>query len=139
MKWFWYAVITMFIWGVIPIFEKLGLGHSQPIGALMYRCLGAMLGFVLLIIWKTQEFKTAFSQLPQGWYFLVIGGLFGAVVGNLFYYYALKEGEVSRVVPIAGSFPIISFLIGVLFFHDSLTLTKFFGLLMVIMGIVFLR
>lgn len=139
MTWFVYALITMVIWGLIPVVEKWGLINMQPIVALMYRCVGAVLGFILIIIWKTNEFKEAFSYLHKGWYFLVIGGLFGAVIGNLFYYYALKEGEVSRVVPIAGSFPVMSFILGVLIFHDSLTLTKVLGLFLVVGGIILLR
>ena len=63
----------------------------------------------------------------------------GAIVGNICYYHALKTGEVSKVVPIAGSFPLISFILGLLFFSETITPAKLCGVVCIILGVALLR
>jgi len=47
----------------------------------------------------------------------------------------LKEGEVSRVVPVSGAYPLISFIPGVLILGEKLTAVKSAGLLCVGTGV----
>ena len=56
---FFLALITAGIWGIVPILEKTGLQTSHPLAGLFYRCIGVMLGFVILLIFflKPTEIK----------------------------------------------------------------------------------
>ena len=56
-----------------------------------------------------------------------------------FFYNALKTGEASKIVPIAGTYPLVSFLIGIIFLGESFTFVKAAGVMFVIAGLFLLR
>ncbi|MFC1805193.1 EamA family transporter, partial [Candidatus Omnitrophota bacterium] len=59
--------------------------------------------------------------------------------GQICFYHALKSAEASRIVPIAGSFPLVAFILGVLFLSETVTPLKLGGVLLVTLGIWALR
>lgn len=134
-----WAIITALVWGAVPIIEKTGLRHLDVWPAMFFRCMGAMIGLFLLPLVKFPDIRQAFAQGAPGWYYCVLGGFMGAVVGNVCYYHALKAGQVSKVVPIAGAFPLISFILGLLFFSETLTPAKTAGVVCIVMGVALLR
>lgn len=135
---FW-AIITALVWGAVPIIEKTGLRTLPVWPAMFFRTLGAMIGIFLLPLLKFNDIRTTISAGAPGWYYCVLGGFMGAIVGNICYYHALKSGEVSKVVPIAGAFPLISFILGLLFFSETVTPAKLAGVLCIVMGVALLR
>jgi len=66
--------------------------------------------------------------------YLYLAGLFLAV-GILAYYRALSLGPVSAVVPVFGTFLVISSVVGILFLNESLTLRKVAGIGCAMLGI----
>lgn len=71
--------------------------------------------------------------------FISLEGIFASLIGHFAYYYALKLGEVSKIVPITSAFPIITVLIAVIFLAEKITIFKGSGILLIIAGIVLLR
>ena len=55
------------------------------------------------------------------------------------YFKALKYSESSRVVPIAGTYPLIALITSIIFLKEELTLAKAIGTLLVVVGIFLLR
>lgn len=139
MKPYLYAILCAFTWGCVPIIEKLGLAKMSVWQGLFFRCTGVLVGLILLTLFKYSEVKEVLFNLPQRWYFIPIAGILASFVGQIFFYSAIKTGEVSRVVPISGSYPLISFLIGVLLFGEKLTLAKAGGLSLVVLGVTLLK
>jgi transporter family protein len=135
---FWLAVMTAVIWGIVPLFEKTGLSKLTPLTGLFYRCFGVVLGLVLLGIFfvKPAEIKSAdFKSVC----FLIIAGFLASVAAQVLFYNALKVGEVSRTTLVAGSYPLITFILGILIFGESVTPFKILGAAAVIMGLWFLK
>jgi len=62
-----------------------------------------------------------------------------SILGQIFFYNALKTGEASKVVPIAGIYPLVAFLVGIIFLGESFTLMKATGVTFVILGLFLLR
>lgn len=139
MKPFFWAVLTALIWGCVPIFEKLGLEKIPVWVGIFYRCLGVILGALVLFAFKYPEIKAAFSNAPINILFVFIGGFLASFVGQVCFYFALKNGEASRVVPVAATYPLISFVLGIIFLSEKVTLTKVSGILFVLLGIFFLK
>ena len=139
MKPFYWALLSALTWGCAPILEKIGLVKIPVFTGIFYRCLGVILGALILVLFKFDVFKESIVQWPQGWGFLVAGGLLASVVGQIFFYHALKDGEASLVVPLAATYPLISFLLGILFLGEKVTLAKSFGLVFVLLGIFLLK
>lgn len=132
MKSIIFAIITAFIWGIVPVLEKLGLNKINPWVGLFYRCLGVSLGMVVLGLFFLKELKTV---NPNKIAFLILGGLLASVIGQIFFYISLKASDVSKIVPIVGSYPLISFLLGIILLGENLTLNKTVAIVLIILGI----
>ncbi|MBF0385032.1 MAG: EamA family transporter [Candidatus Omnitrophica bacterium] len=139
MKSFHWALLTVIIWGFVPFLEKIGLNKLPVMTALFFRCMGVMVGISALMLFKLPEVKQALTNPPSGWHYVAIGGLLASVIGQIFFYNALKTGDVSKVTPMAGSFPLVTFLLGVLILKEALTLNKAFGVLFIIIGVFLLN
>lgn len=131
---FKWAIMTACIWGVVPILEKIGIGKVTPYVGLFYRCIGVMLGMILLGIYlvKPHEFKTIDAK---SLFFLIAAGFLANFVGQLLFFHGLKAGQVSTFVPIAGSFPLVSFILGVVLLGEAITPMKVGGAALIILGI----
>jgi transporter family protein len=87
---------------------------------------------VAVVLYQGQSVATYLGH-PKAPY-LYLAGLFLAV-GILAYYRALSLGPVSAVVPIFGTFLVISSAMGVLFLSESLTARKVAGIGCAMLGI----
>ncbi len=114
------ALITAFCWGVGGFFEKKGLllGNLPPITGIFIRSfiaalvLGAV-GFSKLNVIKTAGFKALAIMV-------VFRGVMAGSLGMLFFYKAIKAGELSRVMPIAFTSPLFGALAGIIFLENLL-------------------
>ncbi len=137
MNWFSWAVVTALIWGVVPLLEKVGLTKIPPMIGLFYRCFGVVLGFMMLgFILKTQQVKVADVR---GALFLVLGGFLASFLAQICFYHSLQLGEMSRVVPISASYPLIAFILGVVVLGEPLSFLKVLGAVLVVAGICVLK
>ena len=139
MKPYYWALLAALTWGCVPLLEKLGLMKMPVFAGLFYRCLGVVVGMIILFVVRSEEIKYSFSMSSMGWLFLVAGGFLASVIGQIFFYSALKDGEISQVVTIGASYPLISFLLGVLFLGEKLTIGKLGGLGFVVLGVLLLK
>ena len=82
---------------------------------------------------------TAFAKTDlRSVIYVILGGVFGVLFAQYFYFRALEYGEVGRVMPIVGSFPVIAFLFSVLVFGEAATATKLAGIILVVVGVILL-
>ncbi|MCM8756766.1 MAG: EamA family transporter, partial [Candidatus Omnitrophica bacterium] len=109
MAGFWWALIAALIWGLVPLIEKLGLGRVDPILGLFYRCVGVSIGLIFLLIFILKPSQIKSIDLKSS-LLLISGGLLASFIGQIAFYKALKTGDISKIVPIAGSYPFISFI-----------------------------
>ncbi|NQV04490.1 MAG: EamA family transporter, partial [Candidatus Omnitrophica bacterium] len=72
-------------------------------------------------------------------FLLVLGGFMASILGQIFFYNALKAGEASKVVPIAGIYPLVAFFLGVIFLGECFTIVKVCGVIFVVLGLFLLR
>ena len=140
MKPFYWALLAALTWGCVPIFEKLGLAKVSALPGLFYRSMGVLLGAVILLVVQFQQIKEAAGNGSWSnlWY-LMIGGFLASVIGQIFFYNALKYGEASQVVPLAGVYPLISFILGLIFLGEHFTMAKVVGLAFVMIGVILLK
>ncbi|MFC1508059.1 EamA family transporter [Candidatus Omnitrophota bacterium] len=139
MKAFYFALITAVIWGIVPILEKMGVSRIMPLAGIFIRSCGVLIGISILAIFNTQAVRVALKADPRTIFLLVTGGFMASIVGQIFFYNALKTGEASKVVPVAGIYPLVSFFLGVIFLGESFTIVKGAGLLFILLGLYLLR
>ena len=70
--------------------------------------------------------------------YVILGGVFGVLFAQYFYFRALEHGEVGRVMPIVGSFPVIAFLFSALFSEKRSPSSKLAGIILVVVGVILL-
>jgi len=135
---FLFAVLTMILWGIAPVFGKLGLGKLEPYMALTIRSL--TISGILLIYGIATGKVGALGRidLASGG-LIMLEGILGSLVGHLMYFYALKYGEASRMVPITAAFPVVTFLIGILFLGEKFSWDKLLGAALIIAGVLIIK
>jgi bacterial/archaeal transporter family protein len=139
MKPFYFAILAALVWGIAPIVEKAGIARIEPMVGVMIRSFGVMIGAIALAIFNSHLLKSAFRADQKTIILLLMGGIIASILGQIFFYNALKHGEVSKMVPIAATYPLVSFLLGLLFFGENFTIAKGLGIGFVILGVFLLR
>jgi transporter family protein len=138
MNWFIFALIAALLWGIAPIFAKIGLIKTDPLTALTIRTSGVAAALVLINILggKIPALKSA---APRTWLFLVAEGLCASFLGHYAYLFALKYGKASIVTPITAAYPIITILLGTVLLREHLTPGKIAGGLLITAGVFFIK
>jgi transporter family protein len=138
MNYIIFALLAAFFFGLAPIFGKLGLEGVNPVLALSIRSFiitGVMLVWLLL----NTDISPVTSVSTKTWLLIGLEGICAALIGQLLYYYALKSGDPSIVVPLIATFPLFTFILATTFLGDKITLTKVGGLAFILMGIFLIR
>ena len=94
---------------------------------------GLLLVATIGVVLYEGQSVTAYLGHPKAPY-LYLAGIFLAI-GILAYSRALSLGPVSAVVPVFGTFLVISSVVGILFLNESLTLRKVAGIGCAMLGI----
>ena len=132
------AITTLIFWGIAPILGKLGLAKISPYTALAIRSF--VVAFIMIIILLVRgDFKELVQVDLKSAIFIGLEGIFASLIGHFAYYYALKLGETSKVVPIAGAYSLITVLAAVIFLSEKITLIKGTGIVLIQGGVFLLR
>lgn len=138
MEAFFFALLTAFIWGLVPFLEKIGLSSVDPTAAYLVRCLGVFLGAIIVICF-TPQLPSIGKIGVKSTIFLILAGILAGFVAQVVFYKALKMGEISRIVLITSSYPIFTFLMGWLFLGEEVTVPKVMGMLLIMGGLYLLK
>ncbi|MFC1807504.1 EamA family transporter [Candidatus Omnitrophota bacterium] len=131
---FFYALIVMFCWGLAPIFAKTGLAKLPPLTAIVFRNTFIAIMFITVFLMSGKA-KTLFTSDIRGVSLILVEAVLAGLIGQYFYYKAVKVWEASRVVPIVGAYPLVSFIIAVFFLSEKITLAKSAGAILVVIGV----
>lgn len=137
MTWL-FVILTVLLWGSAPIFEKIGLSKASPYQAIIIRSL-VITSLVLLGALVGGRLSSAFKLDAKTLVFVIIGGLFAGLLGQLTYFMALRRSEASKVVPLTAAFPLVTAILGVVVLKESFSIEKLIGVLLVIIGAMLLR
>jgi transporter family protein len=135
---FVFALATMICWGTAPLFGKAAMLRIDPWMGLAMRSF--IISFIMLI-WAvaTGQIHRLFRVEPAIWALICWEGILASLLGHLAYFYAIKYGTISRVVPIASAFPMVALLGGVLLFSERISWERVVGAIMIIAGIIIVR
>ncbi|MBF0216307.1 MAG: EamA family transporter [Candidatus Omnitrophica bacterium] len=135
---FSWAIVTVCIWGVVPIIEKHALTNTAPLVGVFFRSMGVVIGLIFFGLFairpgdlKSVDIKTVLL--------LMLAGVLASLVAQITFYNALKLGEVSRITPLCGTYYLITFVLGVFLLGESITVPKVCGVLLIAGGAWLLR
>jgi len=139
MSAFHWSILTACVWGIAPLLEKIGLAKTTPLAGVFLRSIGVVVGIIVFLIFRFDIARQAFTIKPMNALYIITGGILASIVGQIFFYHALKFGQASKVVPIAATYPLVAFILGVIFFKEGITFAKISGLSFVILGVILLK
>lgn len=138
MKMYWFAMTTAVLWGMAPVFDKMGLGKATPAAALSVRTATVAVGLLAFVL-MSGGWRQVTSLDHKTVAYIAFGALAGGFAGQLTYYYALKLGDASRVVPLAATYPFVAAIVSVIFLKEPVTPGKVIGAVFIVLGVVAIR
>lgn len=133
-----FALVTAILWGVGSFFEKRGLhtGGMSPQVGILIRTGTALVLLTILSYPYWNQLKD--MEIRPLLYILVGGGILAGALGMLFFYKALSEGELSKVLPIAFTSPVYGALMGMIILGEKAAPSKIIGIILSFLGVAIL-
>jgi len=128
-------MLTAFLWGLAPVFDKIGLDKASPIVALTIRTLVMTIGIGTFSL-ASGTWRDVLALESRSFLFLVLAAVSAGLIGQLVYYYALKTGEPGKVVPLVATYPLISLLISVIYLREPISTGKVAGAVLIVLGVL---
>ena len=129
-----FSGLTIVLWGLWGFFGKLALERKMaaPTIFLIETLIITLISIPLFFYWyKAQSFSLDFNA-----YGVCSGVVLAA--GLLFYYLALAGGQVSIIVPLTSTYPVVAVLLGYVILNERPSFAQWLGILLVITGSVLL-
>jgi len=125
--------LTVFLWGLAPIFDKFALKESSPFSGLIIRTLAVAGGLLFLypFFLKYKAIKFTASSV----FLFVLSGFCAGLLGMITYYSALKRLPASVVVPLCSTYPLIAAILGAFILKEELTFLRLIGIILIILGV----
>lgn len=133
-----FSIITIFCWGGASFVDKIALtGKLSPAFGVAFRSIvvaSFILPYFLVQLTRGELAKIELRSLG----FVALSGLLASLIGQWALYSALKGNEVSRVVPVCSTYPVVAAILGFVLMGEAMTIPKVAGLVMVTGGVVLL-
>lgn len=132
-----FAILAAVTWGLAPLFAKVGLARTSPFVGITIRSVvvTTMVLFTVLASGRWKAFSGIGSRTIA---IMALEGLLAGLLGQYFYFKAIKSLDASTVTPIVGAYPLFTFLFAILILGEKFTVAKSLGALLVIAGVVLL-
>jgi transporter family protein len=131
-------LVTMVLWGSTPLIEKLGLKDVDPLMGIFIRSL-----VITVILFVFYLFSGRINELTKisvkNFSLFAASGIMAGLVGMWTYFYLLKGGMTSKIVPIAASYPLITAVLSILVLGEQVTLQRIIGIILTIIGIILVK
>ena len=133
--WLQYSLLTVLLWGSMGFLGKLA-SRSVPTQAMpLMGALGGLLVFPVVLALLHRQLR--FDWQDANVWFGLLAGMIGAT-GTVLFYAAISRGEASRVVVITATYPVLTFLLSLLFLGETMSLQKLIGVALAVAGVCLL-
>jgi transporter family protein len=125
--WLGYALIAMFLWGIVGLLQKLGTNAASARELIVW----LMIGFLILVpfIWPAARMH------DLGWRITAIGLAGGLVngLGSWELFQCLKKGaKASVAIPLTALYPLLTAVLAIVFLKERLSATEWIGVALAI-------
>lgn len=138
MKPFSLALLTAFLWGLAPLFEKASLSAASPLAVLTIRSLivTVCLVGISFLVGVHREIILVDSRTLA---LVAAAGILGGVAGLFIYFTALKADLASRIVPLAGTYPLFAALFGMMILREGFSVGRIVGATLIAVGVFLVK
>jgi len=132
-SWYLLSLISLLMWGIWGIFAKFATENISS--KFLFVISGFSAFIVTLIIFATM--KLGIEKNSTGIVYALLAGIVGSF-GSLFFYYALKNGKASIVVPLTALYPLITVIFGIFILKEKVTAIRMAGIALAIAASILL-
>jgi transporter family protein len=130
--------VTMFLWGSTPLLEKMGLKEVEPLTGILIR--SGTITIVLLVVYLFNGRLHELTKISLKNYSLfAASGIMAGLIAMWTYYYLLKTGMTSKIVPIAAAYPFITAILSIVILGEQVTFQRIIGIVFTIGGIILIQ
>jgi transporter family protein len=138
-EWFWYAIGAAILYGLHQIFTKLASNEiGDGLGSFVVEATAASSILAYLISLHLSGQWSQKLSLPGVVYSVLTGICVG--VGTILFFLLFQKGAPLSAVPmILASGAALMAMVGIIFFHESASLSRLLGIALSISGLLLLR
>ena len=121
--------LTLVLWPIIPIVDKIGLaGKRAPLGGMAARMLVAM-AFLIPVLVISPGIRGELQTFGRReWLAFGASGLISLLLAQYFYYSSLEDHDVARLFPfLFGGAPVLTMLLALHFLGEVVSLKAWAG------------
>lgn len=134
--WALYAALSAVFASLTTIFAKVGLdGVNSHLATAIRTAVALLMAWGMVFLVGAQKGISGLTR--NNWLFLILSGI-ATGLSWLFYYHALKMGDVSKVVPIDKMSVVLTIVLAILIFHEPFSLKTVGGLALMTVGTLLL-
>lgn len=130
--WVFFAVLSAVFAALTSILAKVGVEGVNSHLATAIRTL-VVVGMSWGMVFLTHSQSGLAEISKKSWIFLILSGL-ATGASWLCYYYAIQQGEVSKVVPIDKLSVVITLIMAFVFLHEQFTWKSLVGCILITAG-----
>ncbi len=130
-----YALAGVFCLGLAPLFGKTVLNSVNPVTAFVLR---TMIAAIIIAAWffKARGYGEILTVPPVLWIIITIEAILAALLGDLAYFYALKEGNINEVSLIMACAPLITIILSYFLLNEIVTTSQVIGAFFITIGLL---
>jgi len=130
--WLVFAILSAVFAAVTSILAKIGIeGVNSNLATAIRTVVVVIMSWGMVFITHAQSGLWEISK--KSWLFLILSGL-ATGASWLCYYYALQNGEASKVVPIDKLSVVITLILAFVLLHEEFTLKSLIGCILIGVG-----
>lgn len=130
-----YALLGAVCLGMAPLFGKTAVSGVNPITAFALR---TTIAAALVMAWfiSVRGYHEVVSLPVSFWLIISIEAVLAALLGDLAYFYALKQGNINEVSLIMASAPLITIILSYFFMDEQVSDSQLWGAAFITIGLV---
>lgn len=141
MKFNWGDILIILSTISYPIgnfYSKKSLCLVSPPTIILFRFIvSGIFLLALSFLFESMSWGKISSLSVRSWFFILFNGLIILSIGKAVWYEALKRLDISKAISLEMTAPFFSLLVLVLFFGEQISLVKWSGILIMLVGVIF--
>ncbi|MCM1417830.1 MAG: EamA family transporter [Bacteroides sp.] len=134
--WILFAILSAVFAALTSIFAKVGIeGVNSNLATAIRTAVALLLAWGIVFLTGAEKGIGEIGR--KSWIFLILSGL-STGASWLFYYRAVRDGEVSKVVPIDKMSVVLTLVLAFFFLREEFTIKSLVGTLLITAGTLFL-
>ncbi|MBI5493505.1 MAG: EamA family transporter [Deltaproteobacteria bacterium] len=134
-----FMLATVLVWGTVPLLDRVILKAGvDPVLAVTVRSVAAVVA-ALGVLGVNSRFGLALTLTPLQVGVMCVAGVLASLVGNYFYFHALRELDSGLVVAATSTYPAVTLLLAWALLGEKLLARQWVAIVVILAGLVLLE